>query len=205
MPLPFTLADRQVVINDQLAAPLSSVGPSQVSLQVPWETPLGTQRIAVRTTDTGELIASGNFAVAAASPELFSGGDKNAFQAILNQDNSANSSSNPAARGTVINIFGTGQGPVSPPVPDGNPGPEPAASTIAVPTSDGNACLNQQPSICVAIGAVFGEVQFSGLAPGVVGIWQITVKIPLTAPTGTVNMRGVIRGTLSNIVTVAIK
>jgi len=146
------------------------MGPAQASLQVPWAAPLGAQRIAVRVTDTGELIAGSNFAVAAASPELFSGGDKNAFRAILNQDNSANSSSNPAARGSIINVFGTGQGPVSPPVRTETRDLTPLASTVAVPTADGNTCLNQQPSLCVAIGTVFGEIQSSGLAPGAVGI-----------------------------------
>jgi uncharacterized protein (TIGR03437 family) len=39
-----------------------------------------------------------------------------------------------------------------------------------------------------------------------VGTWQITVKIPAGAPTGSaVNLRAVINGSLSNLVTVAIK
>jgi uncharacterized protein (TIGR03437 family) len=38
--------------------------------------------------------------------------------------------------------------------------------------------------IQVAIGDVFGEVQFAGLAPGYVGLYQVNARIPSFAPTG---------------------
>jgi uncharacterized protein (TIGR03437 family) len=38
--------------------------------------------------------------------------------------------------------------------------------------------------IQVAIGDVFGEVHFAGLAPGFVGLYQANVKIPSFAPVG---------------------
>src|SRR5205085_686974 len=105
----------------------------------------------------------------------------------------------------VIKIFGTGQGPVSPAVADGEPAPT-DVQTVAVPTSDGPTCLNKQPSVCVPIGSTFGDVQFSGLAPQMVGVWQLTVKIPATASTGSaVSLRALINGSLSNIVSVSIK
>ena len=66
-------------------------------------------------------------------------------------------------------IYGTGQGQVSPAVTDGTAAPSspPLSSTVAVPTSNGTTCLNNQPSMCVAIGSGFGDVKYSGLAPGV--------------------------------------
>jgi uncharacterized protein (TIGR03437 family) len=58
----------------------------------------------------------------------------------------------------------------------------------------------------VAIGNSFGEIQFSGLAPGLVGIWQISVKVPVSiTPGDTVPLRAVINGAPTNIVTVALK
>lgn len=33
-------------------------------------------------------------------------------------------------------------------------------------------------TVCVAIASKFGEVLYSGLAPGFVGLWQINVRIP---------------------------
>ena len=60
--------------------------------------------------------------------------------------------------------------------------------------------------VCVAIGNVFGDVQFSGLAPGMVGVWQITVRLPLNATTGNaVPVRAVINGMPTNILPVAIR
>jgi uncharacterized protein (TIGR03437 family) len=206
-PLPVALANREVVINDSVRSALASVTPGQISMQAPWATPVGSPRFAVRVSDTAELVAGSTVTVAPSSPGLFSvSGDGKGQGNILNQDGSTNSASNPAARGSVIKIFGTGQGPVSPPVADGDvPASDSSVNTIAVPTSDGQTCLSQQ-SVCVAIGSTFGDIQFSGLAPGMVGTWQITVKIPAGAPTGSaVNLRAVINGSLSNLVTVAIK
>jgi uncharacterized protein (TIGR03437 family) len=58
----------------------------------------------------------------------------------------------------------------------------------------------------VAIGDKFGEIRYSGLAPGRVGIWQLEMRIPLTAQPGPgVSLRAIIGGALSNIVTIAVK
>src|SRR6185312_5976739 len=76
------------------------------------------------TADTGELIAGGLIAVATASPGLFTlTKDGKGQGAILNQDGSPNGPANPAALGSVISLFGTGQGPTNPVVPDGQPAP----------------------------------------------------------------------------------
>jgi uncharacterized protein (TIGR03437 family) len=82
----------------------------------------------------------------------------------------------------------------------------PLSSTVTVPTSDGRACVTSQPSMCVAFGTTFGEVQYSGLAPGFVGLWQINVRIPADAPSGNaVPVRVLINGTPSNVVGIAIR
>jgi uncharacterized protein (TIGR03437 family) len=207
MPLPFSLMNRQVVVNDNVAAALFYVGAGQINLQVPSACPMGSPRVAVRTADTAELIAGTTVAVAVASPGFFTMSQNGTGQgAVLNQDGTLNSASNPAVKGSVIQLYGTGQGAVSPAVADGAPAPSsPPATTVAVPTSDGNTCLNSQPSVCIAIGSTFGDIQFSGLAPGAVGLWQLNVKIPTDALSGAVPVRAVIDGAPSNIVTVSIK
>jgi uncharacterized protein (TIGR03437 family) len=204
--LPQTLAGLEIAINDELRAPLFSVTAGQIDFQVPTASPVGTARVAVRSSDTGELVAGSVVPMASTSPGLFTNDETVKGQGrVVNQDGSTNSPANPALRGTTVKIFGTGQGPVSPPVADGQMAPS-DVSTIAVPTSDGTTCLNKQPSVCVAIGSTFGEVQFSGLAPQMVGVWQLTVKIPMTASVANgVNLRALINGSPSNIVLVAIK
>jgi uncharacterized protein (TIGR03437 family) len=203
--LPRALAGREIAVNDDTVAPLFSVTASQIDFQVPSAAPLGTTRIAVRVNETGELVAGSLVPVTSTSPGLFLNEDAAKSQGrITNQDGSMNSPSNAALRGSTIKIFGTGQGPVSPPVPDGEVAPS-DISTIAVATSDGSTCLSRQPSVCVAIGSTFGEVQFSGLAPQMVGVWLLTVKIPANANTGNVALRAVINGTPTNLVNVSIK
>jgi len=180
----------------------------RITLQIPSSLPISPVRIALRVSDTGELIGEGKVAVTTSSPGLYTTGDTGSAQGkIFNQDGSANAPANAAARSSTIIILGSGQGPVNLPVMDGQAAPaEPPATTLAVPTSDGNTCLTKQPSVCVAIAGVFGDIQFSGLAPGMVGIWQLRVKIPSNAATGaSIPLRAVINGAPTNIVTVAIK
>jgi uncharacterized protein (TIGR03437 family) len=207
---PLSVVNRQVVINDSLPAPIYYMGPGQANFQVPSNAPLGTDRIAVRTADTGEPVAGGSVVVASAAPGIFTANQSGTGQAaVLNQDNTVNSSSNPAAVGSTIVIYGTGQGQVSPSVADGTaaPGAPGLAQTVAVPTSSASTCLNNQPSMCVAIGSsAFGNVIYSGLAPGYIGLWQINVTIPQGTPSGSsVPVRVLINGTPSNLVSIAVR
>jgi uncharacterized protein (TIGR03437 family) len=158
--------------------------------------------------DTGELVAGGSLVVGATSPGLFTLTQNGAGQgAVRNQDNSINGPGNAAPIGSTISLYGTGQGQVSPAVADGVGAPSsPLSNTVAVPTSDAKTCFATQPSLCVAIGSGFGAVQYSGLAPGFIGLWQINVTIPSGIATGSaVPVKVVIDGSQSNIVTIAVR
>lgn len=211
--LPASLAARQILVNDTLAAPLYYVSSGQINFVMPSKALLGSQHIAVCVADTGELVAGGQVIVAAYSPGFFTAGSTGTGQArALNQDNSINGPSNPAPRGTVVQLFGTGQGPVSSPVPDGQAAPAGLDKTVASPTSDASTCLNKQPSVCVALGgsgggAVLAEIQYSGLAPDLIGVWQLNIKIPTSGLQGnTVTVNVLIGGAnRSNLVSLAVK
>ena len=192
------------------------MSPGQINFQVPSGANIGQNTISVRLADTGELLAGGTLLVAANSPGFFTlSQDAKGQAAARNQDGiTVHGPSNPAPRGSVIflcgsviSLYGTGQGQVSPAVANGTGAPaSPPATTVAVPTSDPGTCLNQQPSVCVAIGDTWGNIQFSGLAPNYVGLWQLNVQIPMNAPTGSaVGVRVVINSTPSNLFTIAIK
>jgi uncharacterized protein (TIGR03437 family) len=206
-PWPPTLAKREVVINDELRAPIYFMSSSQVNFQLPQAAPLGAGRIAVRVAETGELIAGGNVAIGGVSPGLFTASQDGKGQALAtNQDGRINSSSNPAAKGSIVSLYGTGQGQVSPPIPDGvAAASSPLSNTVTVLTSDSRTCLTSQPSMCVAVGSAFGDIQFSGAAPGFVGLWQINVKVPADAAAGNVGIRVLINGVPSNVVTIAVR
>jgi uncharacterized protein (TIGR03437 family) len=206
---PRTVVNRQIMFNDSLAAPIYFMNPTQANFQVPSNAPVGTNRIAVKTADTGELVAGGSLLISAVSPGIFTINQSGTGQgAVLNQDGTVNSTSNPAAAGSTIQIYGTGQGPVSPSVPDGTaaPGPPGLANTVAIPTSNGTTCLNSQPSLCVVFGsAVLGDAKYSGLAPGLIGVWQINVVVPQGLTAGAVPLRVFINGAPSNTVTIGVR
>jgi len=204
---PLSMVNRQVVVNDQMLAPLYYASPTQMNFQLPSGTPAGQQRIAVRLADTNELVAGGSILAAAVAPGIFTLTETGSGQAaVRNADYSINAANNPAAVGSTIQIYGTGQGPVSPAVPDGTAAPSvPLSWTVAQATSNAQTCFATQ-AVCVAIGSAFGTVQYTGLAPGEIGLWQINVTIPSGIVTGSaVGVRVVIDGVASNLVTIAVK
>lgn len=201
---PKAMLNRELVLSDQLTAPIYYIDSRQANFQVPSNAPSGAQQVAVRVADTGELVAGGTLLVAAAAPGIFTVAQSGAGQAAaLNENLTPNSAANPATVGSTIVLYGTGQGQVSPAVSDGVPAG--LSNTVAVPTADGRTCLASQPSMCVAIGGAFGVVRYSGLAPGFVGLWQINVSIPQGIPAGPTPVRVVINGVPSNVVNVVVR
>jgi uncharacterized protein (TIGR03437 family) len=93
--------------------------------------------------------------------------------AVINSDGTFNSSTNPAARGSSVAFFVTGEGQTTPAGIDGSV----TASVI-------------QPALPVSVsigGVSTTNFQFLGEAPGeVAGVLQINVTIPSNAPAGVV-------------------
>jgi len=96
--------------------------------------------------------------------------------AAFNQDLSPNSPGNPAARGTIITFFATGEGETTPPGVDGR----------IMPRGDSPLTL-PMPALPVIVGVANrgAEVLYAGAVPGqVAGLLQINARIPDDAPTG---------------------
>src|SRR5262249_36326444 len=104
--------------------------------------------------------------VAASSPGVFtSGSTGTGFAAAVDQDGSANSSSNPAPRGTVISLFVTGEGQT-----------RPAGITGSVAGTTGPS---PKLPVSVDFAGRSATVQFAGAAPGLIsGVMQVNVLIP---------------------------
>ncbi len=161
LPLPTRLGGAEVFVN-AVRAPLLYVSPTQINGQVPVETPAGRGGIIVRT-DLGQT-GSIPLDFTATAPELFlTNGDR---AVVLNEDSTRNSPDNPAAQGSKISVFFTGQGPVSPPVVSGRPAP---LSPLAQVISDAKA----------EIGGLEVEIFFLGLTPGLVGLGQANLPVPV--------------------------
>jgi uncharacterized protein (TIGR03437 family) len=84
---------------------------------------------------------------------------------VLNQDSSANSPTNPATLGSVIQIYATGAGLTSP-----------AGVTGAI--AQGSLERPILP-VAVTIGGVDAKVVYAGSAPGSVsGLFQVNAEVP---------------------------
>jgi uncharacterized protein (TIGR03437 family) len=85
--------------------------------------------------------------------------------AVLNEDGTINGPSNPASRGSVIALFGTGFGLTNPPGTTGAWNPL--------------APANLRLGVRVQIGNAEAEVLYAGTAPALLsGIDQINVRVP---------------------------
>src|SRR5580658_1430710 len=114
-----TMLGGMSVLFDGTAAPLLYAAPNQINAIVPYGVS-GKTATQVTVTAQGQTIASAALAVAETAPAIFTLDSTGVGAgAILNQDLSVNSPSNPAAKGTAIAIFATGAGQTSPPGVDG--------------------------------------------------------------------------------------
>lgn len=163
LPWPTTLANTRVLVSG-VAAPLYFVSAQQINFQVPQATGFG--RVDVVVEVNGSVVASGTVDVLELSPGIFELGPRpNPQGAIRNQDDSVNGPDSRAARGEVIQIFGTGQGPLETPVADGN-APDPPSRSV------------RKPRVYIqAVELADEEVTFSGVS-GYPGLWQINAVVP---------------------------
>jgi uncharacterized protein (TIGR03437 family) len=83
-----------------------------------------------------------------------------------NKDGTLNTQTNPAIAGDFITVYGTGEGVIAGGPADG----EAAKAALASP---------RPPTVIVGVHAQTGsDVQYAGVAPGQVGVWQVNVRIP---------------------------
>ncbi len=172
--LPTSLGDVQVLVNGKASA-LFYVSPTQINFQIPNETPQGRQDFEVLQVSTNQVLADGMFFIEQSSPSLFTVSQTGQGQiaAINADDNKLNSVSDPVKAGHYISIFGTGLGSIPNAPPDGVPAA--GAVPAGVPTqvyAGGTSTIPQS------------DVEYSGLAPGFVGLWQINFKVPADAAPG---------------------
>ena len=164
-----------------IAAPLFYVSPTQINAQVPFELSSGSW---VNVVVRNEYGASAPLPVVLVTqdPGIFnvsrSGlpiGASNPIQ--LSRSGLSIGASNPIQPGDSITIWATGLGSVDPPVSTGQAGP-----------IDSPARLAKTP--IVRVGGQIARIEYAGLAPGLVGVYQINANVPtdLWSPTTDVEL-----------------
>jgi uncharacterized protein (TIGR03437 family) len=171
-PLPGELGGITVTMEGVRAA-LLSVTPTNIVAQAPWEiVPRGRAQIQVTiptsspfesqtTVSSLFLLSFGTFVPSSVGDTLVV---HEAWDAPVTP-------TNPARSGEIVHLFGTGFGPVDAAPPTGMPAPSnPPAHTI-VPVT----CIAREAYQQVGTDV---PVLFSGLAPGLVGYYQLDVRLP---------------------------
>jgi uncharacterized protein (TIGR03437 family) len=143
------------VMFDGVAAPLIYVSSGQVNTIVPY-TVASASTTRVQILNPGRATNTVTLPVTASSPGLF---------AIANQDGLVNSAAVPAAAGSVLILYGTGEGQTDPPGVDGRV----ATTVYPKPLLPVTVQINGQPA----------TVLYAGAAPGfVAGVLQVNVQLP---------------------------
>ena len=186
-----TTAGGASVLFNGVAAPMVYASAGQVAAVAPFALQ-GQSSAQVQVSYLGTISNTTTLPVVGSLPGIFSSDSSGAGEgAIRNQDNSVNSAANPAARGSVIQIYATGGGAM----------PGAVEGTLAQPP------YVQLPATA-RVGGITAQVEYAGEAPGIiVGVLQINVEVPVGVnPGSAVSVDVTFGGATSKAgVTVAVK
>jgi uncharacterized protein (TIGR03437 family) len=164
-PLPLSLGGASVYALQSktlMPAPVVYASPTQINFQVPSGLTPGIANFSV-ALNGGSFSFAVN--VVSAGPAIFQDSSNHAVAQDAAASYALNSTSHPAAAGSVVVVYLTGLGPVDNSVPDGAAAPDsPLSSATGNPTA--------------TIGGVNAPVQFFGLTPGYAGLAQANIQVP---------------------------
>jgi uncharacterized protein (TIGR03437 family) len=171
LPLPTALGGITLTIGG-IDAPLLFASGGQVNAQIPAELAPNSRQQAILKFDNGTghgpaISLPETITISSASPGIFTTNQQGTGQgAILNTQGQLVDSGAPTTAGNVVQVFATGLGITQPAVPSGQPAP--SAEPLARVTVQVQA----------QVGGLPATVQFAGLAPGFVALYQVNVQIP---------------------------
>ncbi len=172
------------VLFDNTPAPIVNAQNGQVSAVVPYQVTGQTTTVVVEYN--GQRSSPVTLVTVPVNPGIFTQDfSGKGSGAITNQDSRLNTPSNPAAKGSVISIFATGEGQTNP-----------SGVTGAIAT-DATAPRPVLP-VSVRIAGVDAPVSYAGAVPGnVAGLLQVNVTVPASVPSGQLPVILTIGGTSS--------
>jgi uncharacterized protein (TIGR03437 family) len=165
-----TLNGTQVLF-DNIPAPLVYVSANQVSAIVPYEV-TGQATTTMVVVNNQQSTPPLTLAVTAVAPALFTSNASGTGQAAaVNQDTTLNGPGSGAPAGSVLSLYGTGEGQTSPGGINGSV----ASAIYPAPLA----------AVSVTIGGVNATVQYAGAAPlATAGLLQVNVVVPPTLAPG---------------------
>jgi uncharacterized protein (TIGR03437 family) len=200
VPFPNALNGTQVSLGD-IALPVLYVSTGQVNALIPYSLSASTNHpLLVQRNGTSSVPL--DVTVADVLPAIYTANQSGRGQGAILIANTgllaapagAFPGSRPVLRGENLEIYASGLGPVLNTPADGAAAPatSPLATTVQTPT--------------VTIGGIpVTNILYSGLAPGLVGLYQLNVQVPAgVAPGDAVEVVITVNGNASNTVTIAV-
>jgi uncharacterized protein (TIGR03437 family) len=171
VPLPTALADSCLTVNG-VPVPVLFVSSTQINGQLPFNVD-GNAQMTLRTP--GGISDNFNFSILPAAPSIFrtgQAGPETDLATITRSDNGEFiTPTNPIHFGDSITIWATGLGRTNPPIDTGAAAPaDPLPSAVIAPG--------------VTLGGAALAVDYAGLVPGSVGLYQINARVPNNVPLG---------------------
>ncbi|HKA02097.1 MAG TPA: hypothetical protein VKE70_36550 [Candidatus Solibacter sp.] len=180
---PYGLSATNVLFNDQPGGVITAMTPTQINVFSPPFLPSGKVNVKIQIDTL--LSAPLSVPVAKTAPGF--------TPIVLNQNGTINSPSNPAPVGSIISLYGTGEGAITPLL-------VPSFLTISTPYGVPNA------SVAVTIGGKPAEILYAGEAPfEPVGILQINARIPASLAAGSVPVLVTVGDATAKPVTIAVR
>ena len=173
VPLPTTLGGTQVLVNN-IPAPLFAVAKvnrqEQINFQVPWEVAGASLVDVVVVNGSARNARRHSEIVRDAAPGLFTLDGASAI-VVHGATNQLVTAANPAEPNEAVVFYATGLGAVDRAQQSGRP----ASLTELARVSN---------TLTVKIGGQTAAVQFAGLTPGSIGLYQVNCTVPYTDVSG---------------------
>ncbi len=185
------IGDTEVLFNGE-PAPLFHAQSNQVNAQAPYGIAArGVAQVEVRVG--GALRARAVVTVAPSAPGIFTAAGGRGPAVAINQDGTLNSESNPAARGSTVTLFATGEGLTEPAAVAGRPAQPPYARPLL--------------PVILTMGGSEAGILYAGQAPGFAGLMQINARVPAGfVPPGLLRLELAVGGAASQPgVTIAVR
>ncbi len=168
-PLPLIMGGTCVTLNN-VALPLLLTSPEQINAQIPPGTAAGTYPLVVRSIANLAAASPENVTVAKYAPAVFV--DSTGQLALFHANGQYVNQNNPATRDEPLTMYATGLG-----------------ATTGGAVTAGNVSPTSPLAVSAPVLVYFGDpgysqagviVDWSGLAPGFIGVYQLNLQIPGT-------------------------
>lgn len=191
VPLPTALGGSCLTVNG-VGMPVLFVSPKQVNAQLPFNVE-GNVTLVLRTP--GGVSDNFNLTILPTAPSIFRSGAAGSSTGIPTLVRYGNGQlvtpSNPIHPEDTLVIYLTGMGRTYPAIETGEPAPAAPLASALTPTE-------------VTIAGAGLSISYAGLAPGMVGVYQINAKVPWWVPAGMQQPLNIVQGSGSTTLSVRV-